>query len=437
MKQIERIRKRVIHVAGDGAASIAMVLKLLKDGHTNIMWHGGRSIREEIEGSSVEGRPYGIAYRTSTRSHLLNAPAVAMSLFPDEESFPHFLLNYGAPDNDVWANMVFAPRLLYRQYLRSLLIKYWKPLRSNVEMRGHLEGSMAAEISKLKEPLILCLGATHRTHNGYKECIQNPWDFDYARVAGANRVMIIGSGLTAVDTALSIWEQDPNVMVHFVSRSGRLPLPHSDAPSKYPATSRTWGTDVTSVRKMFKEFRADVERGISWVALMNDARHLWKHIWRGLPAAEKKRFVRHVRPLFEIHRHRMVEATRERMNEHRYTVSRMKNRKAFEDYDFVFNATGVDTDPTKNWTLRTLINVGIIKDAFDVPDNAVLGLVGDRYCKVGDNIWCVGAYMRPERWEATAMHDIVDMVNIVAEQQTTYGLQRTDDHLIQGPARFG
>jgi uncharacterized NAD(P)/FAD-binding protein YdhS len=410
--------KTPIHVVGDGAASIAMVLRLAKDGHQDVTWHGGRHIWEEVKGRSVTGRPYGIAYRTNNGNHLLNAPAVSMSLFPDEESFPAYLERVGfVPESGSTAS-VFAPRLVYRQYLRSLLLKYWDVV-SRYSLTGHLEGGNAVEIYNRCERMVLCLGATHRQYNGFGdwECVQNPWDFDYARVKGARKALILGSGLTAIDTALSIWSVDDSVLVHFVSRSGRFPLPHTDRPSKVPAARRKWGTDTKSVRVMLREFRADVARGISWVALMNDARHLWKHIWRGLPDAEKRRFIRHVRPMWEIHRHRMVEQTHEALEQHPMTISKINVEKANpKNYDFVFNATGVDTDPLKNMLLYTLITGKILKNAYDQKGNAVHGLVGTRGCKVGNNIWCVGAYMRPERWEATAMHDIVDMVDTVANQ---------------------
>lgn len=414
--------KNPIHVAGDGAASIAMVLRLVKDGHTNIVWHGGRFIEEEVTGSSVNGRPYGIAYRTNNGNHLLNAPAAAMSLFPDEESFPAYLDRMidrvGMTPTVGTTSSVFAPRILYRQYLRSLLLKYWSAV-SKLMLTRHLDPGEAIQIYNKKERMVLCLGATHRKYNGFGDwdCVQNPWDFDYERVIGARSVLIMGSGLTAIDTALSVWSVDASVQVNFASRSGRFPLEHTDRPSKIPPTQRRWGSDTKSVRVMLREFRADVARGISWVALMNDARHLWKHLWRGLPDSEKRRFIRHVRPLWEIHRHRMVEQTYETLMQHPMTVSKINVVKPNpKDYDFVFNATGVDTDPLKNPVLQVLIYTKILKNAFDQKHNAVQGLVGTRGCKVGDNIWCVGAYMRPERWEATAMHDIVDMVNTVADQ---------------------
>ena len=47
------------------------------------------------------------------------------------------------------------------------------------------------------------------------------------------------------------------------------------------------------------------EGGTPWQAVVNGLRSSLQDIWQGLPTGEQGRFLRHLRPFFEAHRHRL------------------------------------------------------------------------------------------------------------------------------------
>jgi uncharacterized NAD(P)/FAD-binding protein YdhS len=47
------------------------------------------------------------------------------------------------------------------------------------------------------------------------------------------------------------------------------------------------------------------EGGTPWQAIVNGLRPSVQEIWQGLPVAEQSRFLRHLRPLWDAHRHRL------------------------------------------------------------------------------------------------------------------------------------
>jgi uncharacterized NAD(P)/FAD-binding protein YdhS len=133
-------------------------------------------------------------------------------------------------------------------------------------------------------------------------------------------VAVLGSGLTAVDVVLMLQDRGFQGPIHAFSRRGLLPLGH--APSSPWSGFRLDAEDRRSLVSLVHAVRREVRRaaavGVDWRCVVDALRPHVQLLWRELSPADRRRFVRHLRPYWEVHRHRMappiaeaVAATRE------------------------------------------------------------------------------------------------------------------------------
>ena len=59
------------------------------------------------------------------------------------------------------------------------------------------------------------------------------------------------------------------------------------------------------------------ERGaeVGWRAAVDSLRPHSQRLWQGLPPAEQRRFLRHARPWWDVHRHRIAPEVAQRLHE--------------------------------------------------------------------------------------------------------------------------
>lgn len=144
--------------------------------------------------------------------------------------------------------------------------------------------------------------------------LRNPWD--HARLAAIQRhesVLLIGTGLTMVDVALSLSRRGHLGALHAVSRRGLLPRGHTAATDALPFDLREAlyaGLDGTGLRGLVRAVRGTVDsaalRGLGWQAVIDALRPVSGGIWRTLNDVDRRRFLRHLRPWFDAHRHRIA-----------------------------------------------------------------------------------------------------------------------------------
>ena len=105
-----------------------------------------------------------------------------------------------------------------------------------------------------------------------------------------------------IDVALSLpVERVSSILA--ISRRGLTPLRHADsaaAPTLEPPVSRP----MSSLTRRLREAAA----GDDWRPSVDGLRPHLQAIWQGWSAAERGRFLRHGRPYWDIHRHRLAPA---------------------------------------------------------------------------------------------------------------------------------
>ena len=137
-----------------------------------------------------------------------------------------------------------------------------------------------------------------------------------AGLIAAKEVQVIGGGVHAVDRALRLLAAGEASHVTLISASGFLPQPH--APSAVGAVSSDRPFPNT-LRGAFRHLREAANRaareGTGWQGIMNDFRLRARELWQGLTPEERRRFKRHVKPIYDSHRNRLPLAHFERLRQ--------------------------------------------------------------------------------------------------------------------------
>ncbi len=271
----------------------------------------------------------GAAYSAHHPLHLLNVPAGRMGAFADDEG--HFLRWLRQSDPSATGD-AFVPRSRYGEYLEWVLEEAVSRAASNVEIelrRGDVTGVSledgGARVAVRGEGLtcdriVLALGNLSprdpigsASLDGDARYVRDPWApqaFD-AIPKSSNPIVLVGSGLTMVDAALALRDAGHTAGFVAVSRHGQLPLSHRDWPAKPPvvdpsaALERWDGSSHRLVRAMRDASRAAGRAGLDWRDVVNGLRPITPQLWHRMSPRERARFVRHVRPFWETHRHRM------------------------------------------------------------------------------------------------------------------------------------
>jgi uncharacterized NAD(P)/FAD-binding protein YdhS len=128
----------------------------------------------------------------------------------------------------------------------------------------------------------------------------------HAKLAEPGDILIIGTGLTGLDLLLTLDKLKPQGTIHVLSRRGLFPQSHQVHgpyppfldPHNLPATARQLCQQVA------RELRRAAGQGVDWRPVVDALRPLNQAIWKNLNAIEQRRFLRHLQPLWDTHRHR-------------------------------------------------------------------------------------------------------------------------------------
>lgn len=300
---------------------------------------GGRSIHLVADDTCAPGR--GVAYATPMGEHLLNVRAQQMSAWAeDPEHFVRWLAKEiparRGEDAVLLAEQrddMFAPRRLYGQYLEDILSEALRTSRAeqNVALTVHAEraqkieratGGLTVTLSSGRTfcgTVILCTGhLTPRWPRALAACaakektetrlIQNPWDWSRLGVLHeAKSVGIVGTGLSMIDTVLTLAKRNYQGPIFAFSRHGYLPMRHRLHLSRRDLQPRERPTTARAlVRAISEELELADKAGDDWRQVIDALRPVTQGLWRALSDAEQGRVWRHAKSLWDAHRHRIA-----------------------------------------------------------------------------------------------------------------------------------
>jgi uncharacterized NAD(P)/FAD-binding protein YdhS len=261
----------------------------------------------------------------------MNVPSDKLSLVDDEPK--HFVKWLRAHYDARATDYSFAPRLVYGRYVSALLEAARDQAGVGVRFEHICSEAIALDKKGSRVRLRLRDGATIEadaavlalgTPPSSEEAIpaiegsafpssscyfRSPWEPGAVSALDPEApVLLVGSGLTAVDTAIALRVQGHRGVIHAVSRRGLLPRSHTLSP---PPNHGAWKLEASaSLRelcaKVRKQIRLAEARGEDWRTVMDGLRADTPRLWQGLPCTERRRFLRHLRPYWDVHRHRMA-----------------------------------------------------------------------------------------------------------------------------------
>jgi uncharacterized NAD(P)/FAD-binding protein YdhS len=278
----------------------------------------------------------GLAYSTPLIQHLLNVPASGMSAIPEKPAhFLEWLRNNYWPDAKPDS---FAPRKVYAQHLEELLkqaVRDTKGVRFShvraevIEAAANGNGARLAlsdGMTIAADKVVLALGnpascpTPGQLRSGLEERWHlSPWLGDTLRVRfPGERILLLGTGLTAVDSVLALFNQEKDCQVFMLSRRGILPRVHN---TRVPVGAAPVLRDRNNLRKLVQQVREYIEAGrqadVCWRAIVDGLRPISNDIWQELASADQRRFVRHLKQYWEPHRHRMSAQVSDRLDEYK------------------------------------------------------------------------------------------------------------------------
>lgn len=447
----------VIAIIGGGFCGVLVAVHLLRKAHIPL------TIR------LIESRPFlgrGIAYGTEILGHLLNVPAGKMSAFPDE---PEHFLRWLEKQEDLLAlwedNSLnpgsFVPRKFYGMYGEFLLKEAIKNSPSGVtfewikdEAIGIQSQGNCGVITLKKEgnisaqKIVLALGnfppsnpptVDPTFYEDHQHYIGYPWSSNvFHGIQPDDNILLIGSGLTMIDLAISLQDQAHQGKIYVVSRHGLLPHSHQ-LTQVYPPLSLI-NSEPLTVLNLLRQIRQEIEKaasqGINWRSVIDGIRPETQTLWKGLSLPEKRRFLRHLRPYWEVHRHRaasqitaIIQELLERQQLEIYAgrVVRYQFDQTGEGIDVfikkrqddqfmslrvnrVINCTGSEC----NYRLfKTPLIVQLLEQGLIEPDELNLGLkvsengaLIDSQGMISSILYTLGSSQKGTLWETTAIPEI-------------------------------
>jgi uncharacterized NAD(P)/FAD-binding protein YdhS len=409
----------------------------------------------------------GLAYNTADPKHLLNVPAGGMSAFENE---PDDFVRYLKARDDAAFGGEFVPRFVYGDYLVSLLNAAILQKPNNVEFEflriraidiresgSQCEVVCADGATILADKIILALGNAAPTRlplrnqdffESSSRYINNPWCADLLdRIDWKKPLLLLGTGLTAVDVAVKLASHRYRPTMHAVSRRGLHPIAHRGLAEKLPALELPpLPREAKSAAKILKFVRKAgaeaIDAGRDWRDIVAALRPHLPYLWQQLSIADRGRFLRHGSAHWDVHRHRLappvaaflqdlISSRRLRIAAARVSTLvnsgdgvdvrlRPRGKQKYKKLAVgtVINCTGPNADLHKdrNPFTQALLQRGILK-----PDALKLGIEIDDDYRVGAadsalsaSVFYVGPWLKAKYWEATAVPELrVHVRNVV------------------------
>lgn len=385
----------------------------------------------------------GQAFGTRRPEHLLNVRAANMSAYPDDAD--HFVRWMGFAGTDQVNR--FVPRLAYGQYLLEELVdalasagekgKIRVGEAVSAELRGRSVSLRLANGEAIEcRAIVLALGnfppAPLPVLNDLPRRLvfDDPWSPAAVQNLGSlQHVLLVGSGLTAVDAALSLEKAGYAGRITAISRRGLRPRAHAEHGPVVASVSKPQANGSALLRTVRN--RAAL---IGWRSAIDELRPHVQDLWRSHSRDEQSRFLRHLRAYWDVHRHRLAPAvdlqitTLEQSGRLRFAAGKLIGGVAHGDraiisfvprgtaatdhisVDRVINCTGPDGNLHRidNALIGDLLQNGQIRSDVHRVGLEVdrLGRVSDAVGAPQDRIYAVGPLTKGEAWEIVAVPDI-------------------------------
>ncbi|HEX2092850.1 MAG TPA: aminotransferase class I/II-fold pyridoxal phosphate-dependent enzyme [Longimicrobiaceae bacterium] len=401
----------------------------------------------------------GVAYGTRSTVHTLNVPAGRMSAFPDD---PDHFLRFARERDPSITGGTFAPRSLYGEYLEWVLreaqatsspsTRFTHYVAAVVDLRllpgGGVQVSLDGGRELRSDRVVLAAGSyppadppvpDRAVFAADPRYVRDPWAPGSLDAVDPDRpVLLIGTGLTMLDIASYLHGRGLRAPIYALSRRGLLPRPHRSPaspplPVELGARLLAGPGTIRSYLRTFRRCLADCP-DVDWRDVLASIRPVTPALWRGLPDPEKVRFLRHLQPYWEVHRHRAAPGITASTDELtgsgklRVVAGRLLRlegapdavvatfrRRGYGGVEAVRVGTVVNcTGPNGNVaTLGEPLLDSLVRQGLLTPDPLGLGIrtaadhaLLDREGRASTVLFYVGPMLKAEHWESTAVPEL-------------------------------
>jgi uncharacterized NAD(P)/FAD-binding protein YdhS len=416
----------------------------------------------------------GIAYNPYSDKHLLNVIAGKMSAYPDKsEHFLEWVMQkdeFKTKDKILIANS-FLPRQIYGEYLCNI----WEEAEKRAESKQiqiTVIDSFVVDLDVSEEVISLWLDNNQKLN--VDDCViatgnhiprnpriknmdfynspnyfQNPWKVESVKDTNENLpVLIIGNGLTMVDTVLGLLEQGFKGEIYSISPNGFNILPHRHNGLKYSKLIEELRDDMSIyelVKLINKHIKTVREYGVSAEPIIDSLRPQTQRIWKSFSEQERELFMSRLRHLWGVARHRIPLHSHDKIQQLRIdgklhinsgkiidivestesiTVQyfdKKENVLKAINVSRIINCTGPETDlmNLEKSFLKNCLLKGILTQ-----DNLKLGIKANTETfqiinsdgKPHTNLYTIGSNLKGELWESTAVNELRGQAEKLAEK---------------------
>jgi len=457
-QMIRSIHQHTIAIIGGGFTGSLFALKILKARPDGVVLL--------VEDRVHAGR--GIAYGACEAQHLLNVPVSRMEVGL-EPGFGTWLRSRLGLLGDALAESngrledAFVPRHLFGDYMEQRLSEVL--LSSNGHRLRRIRGRVV-RIEGDPRYIVLGDGSTHLVDSVVlatgnlpsrlpfpvpvsNRIIHNPWGPDaLAGIGPDSSVLLVGTGLTMVDSLLSLKARGHTGPVHAVSRHGLLPKAHR-AGGHWPAFLDSSLSPKEALHLFRVNIRQAEERDIPWQRVFDAARPAIASFWHRWTIGQRTQFLRHLRAIWDIHRHRMADRIAAVINELLWNgkltitagrvlatdqykngltaVIRPRSEKALTvDVDAIINCTGPDLDirHSAHPLLAHISRQGFVRSdplglGIETRDGAAVNAEGT----ISDWLFVLGPPTRPAWWEITAVPEITVQIDRLVDRLSATSIE--------------
>jgi len=406
----------------------------------------------------------GVAYNSFSNQHILNVSTAKMSAFPNQPN--HFLdwIKYQPEFQNINRKILaesYQPRNIYGKYL-SEIWEEAKILAGKKKIKLTVIDDYVSHLEELKDKIII----RTEKHNEFnldfvviatgnqlprnpkikttsfysnENYFQNPWSRDSVKRLNPDLpVLILGNGLTMVDTVLSILEQNFKGKIISLSPNGFNILSHKHSYLTY----QDLANDLESAKGL-KEVFSLIHRhikivrsfGLSAEPVIDAVRPFTQRIWQSFSDDEKRIFMSRFRHLWGVARHRLPLSSFDKiqqlkiknklqvisgklldLNEANQAIEveywdKLLDQNKKLQVGRIINCTGPETDflKLKSGFLKQSIKNGLLSQDFlklGLNVNVETFQTLNSKNKVNANIYAIGSLLKGELWESTAVSEL-------------------------------
>ncbi|MFM2214590.1 MAG: hypothetical protein RL427_1853 [Bacteroidota bacterium] len=416
----------------------------------------------------------GFAYNPYSDKHLLNVITGKMSAYStNPDAFLDWVMkkeSFKDKDRTLIANS-FLPRKLFGEYLLDI----WKnatALAASKNITITVVESFVVDLEPHKDAVMLWLANEQKIK--VDDCIiasgnlvprnprikntdfyqsknyfQNPWTVNSVQNINQNMpVLIVGNGLTMVDTVVSLIEQGFKNDIYSISPNGFNVLPHRHNGLKYTKLTEELKDDM-SLFELFKLVKKHIkmarEYGATAEPVIDSLRPYTQSIWKRFTVEEKSIFMSKLRHLWGVARHRLPTHTHDKIQKLRIEGKLHINSgkilnfteglegiivEYFDKKDHtvktlkvsrIINCTGPETDLNnveqsflKNCLLKGILTQDPLK--LGITTNTETYQIINAEGKAHSNLFTLGGNLKGELWESTAVNELRSQAEKLAEQ---------------------